>query len=235
MTFDLTQASGRIQAKLELVHPTFRAYSRRIWKSPYLRELYPAYLRTMHAVVRSAVPLMTAAMQEARAREHSDPLCRDLAPYFEQHIEEERGHDLWLLQDIEVTGRDPAEATDQIPSPRVATMVGAQYYWIRHYHPVALLGHITAIEAYHPPAGFAQALSEATGYPQTAFRSIARHAMLDVHHRRDLFDLLDRLPLEPRHEKIIGLSGLHTIEAGIEVLEEIHAAVVRTPEAETAV
>ena len=49
------------------------------------------------------------------------------------------------------TGTDPGEALDRIPSPKVAAMVGAQYYWLRHYHPVSLLGHITAIEGYHPP------------------------------------------------------------------------------------
>jgi hypothetical protein len=60
-------ASARLQAKLELAMPAVRAASERIWQSPALRELYPAYLATMHGIVRSAVPLMETAA--ARARE----------------------------------------------------------------------------------------------------------------------------------------------------------------------
>ena len=34
----------------------------------------------------------------------------------------------------------------------VATLVGAQYYWLRHVHPVSLLGHMAVMEGYSPPA-----------------------------------------------------------------------------------
>ena len=34
-----------------------------------------------------------------------------------------------------------------------AALVGAQYYWIRHVHPVALLGYVMLLEGYPPSAG----------------------------------------------------------------------------------
>ncbi|PAQ05330.1 iron-containing redox enzyme family protein [Mesorhizobium muleiense] len=220
-------ASAHLSAKLDLVHGAFVAYARKLWSGPDVRDVYPVYLRVMHAVVRSAVPLMEAALAEARARDETTPLTAELLAYYAHHMKEEAGHDGWLLEDLAATGHDPAEALDQIPPPAVAAMVGAQYYWIRHFHPVALLGHIAAIEAYHPPSGFALRLAEATGYPPAAFRSISRHEVLDIHHRRDLFELIDRIPLKPHHEKIIAVSGLHTIETGMDVLEFIHATAAR--------
>lgn len=216
-------ASARLSAKLDLVHDAFSAYARKLWSGPDARDVYPVYLRVMHAVVRSAVPLMEAALAELRARNEPTPLTAELVAYYAHHMKEEAGHDGWLLQDLAATGHNPAEARDQIPPRAVAAMVGAQYYWIRHFHPVALLGHIAAIEAYHPPSGFALRLAEVTHYPKAAFRSISRHEVLDIHHRRDLFDLIDRLPLEPHHEKIMTVSGLHTIETGMDVLDFIHA------------
>ena len=98
-----------------------------------------------------------------------------------------------------------------MPSPRVATLVGAQYYWLRHAHPVSLLGHMGVVEGYSPPPGLADRLQELTGYPRDAFRAIRRHERLDIKHKRELYELIDRLPLTPEHERLMGMAGLHTI------------------------
>jgi hypothetical protein len=217
--------SERLRAKLDLAYPVLMAHAERLWSSPRLRALYPAYLRTMHMIVRSAVPLMEAAVAQARARGPADAVAAGLAGYLERHMKEEAGHDTWLLEDLEAAGGNRGEVLRQIPSPRVATLVGAQYYWLRHHHPVSLLGHIAAIEGHHPPAGFAQRLRERTGYPQEAFRAIARHEVLDVHHKREIAEVMDALPLTPEHEAMIGISALHTVQAGIAVLAEIYEGV----------
>ena len=108
--------SARLMAKLDFVHPSFAAFARKLWHGPDPRAVYPIYLRTMHTIVRSAVPLMEAALAEARARSETDPLSAGLAQYLEHHIEEESGHDDWLLMDLAATGEDPKSALDQIPS-----------------------------------------------------------------------------------------------------------------------
>ena len=221
MTLQLATPSGRLCAKLDLVFHDFKDRSRRIWEHPDVRQLYPAYLRTMHAVVRAAVPLMRSARDVACARGPADALCVELARYYGSHMREEAGHDQWLLQDLRGTGVDADLATWGMPSAAVAELVGAQYYWLNHHHPVSLLGHIAAMEIYHPPAGFARHLAGLTGYPSTAFRAIRRHEKLDVAHRDELLALLDRLPLERCHEATLGMSALHTLRAGIDVMDEI--------------
>lgn len=219
----MTRPGDRLRTKLALGYPPFRSHAEHLWHGPNVRLLYPIYLRTMHMIVRSAVPLMETAIESARLRGTHDKLAVALVEYFTQHIEEERGHDAWLLEDFEATGGDRRDVVGRIPPPSVAGLVGAQYYWIRHHHPVALLGHIAAIECHHPPTGFARQLAAQTGYPPSAFRAIQRHEVLDIAHSRELFQLVDTLPLEASHESMIGVSALHTLGAGVEVLNHICA------------
>lgn len=218
-------ASGRLRAKIDLAYPILRASAERVWTSPFVRELYPVYLSTMHGIVRTPVALMEAALERARELAPEDEVAAALVPYLAHHAPEEKGHDKWLLEDLEALGGDPLEPLRRIPSAKVATFVGAQYYWLRHHHPVSLLGHMAVIEGNPPQDGFAERLRELTGYPAEAFRAVRRHERLDIRHRAELYEAIDGLPLEPEHETLLGISALHTVGAAIEVFAEIHAAV----------
>lgn len=214
-------ASLRLRAKLDLAHPALAAASSRVWSDERVREIYPLYLTIWHGVVRSAVALIEAARDRARVLAPDDEVAAMLVPYYEHHGPEEAGHDVWLLEDLEALGGDRGDALARMPSPRVATLVGAQYYWLRHAHPVSLLGHMGVVEGYSPAPGQADRLQELTGYPRDAFRAIRRHERLDIKHKRELYELIDRLPLTPEHERLMGMAGLHTIQAAIDVAEEI--------------
>ncbi len=216
--------SSRLRTKMELAHPVLRLHAEALWGSDRVVALYPAYLQTMHTVVRSAVPLMEAARRRAEELAETDEVAAGLADYLRHHVDEERGHDEWLLEDLSVTGGDPTAARRRIPTATVAGLVGAQYYWIHHYHPVALLGHVAAIEGYPPPLGFAKRLQRLTGYPREAFRAISIHERLDIKHGADLWAAIDRLPLTSIHETLIGLSALHTINLSIDVFDELLAS-----------
>ncbi|MDH4394108.1 MAG: hypothetical protein QE278_00385 [Limnobacter sp.] len=218
----LNTPSLRLKAKLDMAFPVLQAQAAQLWNSPFVRDLYPVYLQNMYMVVRSGVPLMHAAIQTANYFSESDKMLNRLIGYLTHHMEEERGHDHWLLEDYEATGGNPDALQLQMPSSQVATLVGAQYYWIYHYHPVTLMGHIAALETYHPPKGFAKHLSGLTGYPMHAFRAIARHEKLDIVHKRELYKLIDELKLTEQQERSIGLSGLHTMQTAVDVLADIY-------------
>jgi hypothetical protein len=212
--------SDRLRSKIAIVWPAFGATAWQIWDSPNVSALYAEYLCTMHCIVRSSVPLMQAAISRSLELE-DDPVAVGIAAYLSDHVGEEAGHDEWILEDLEATGRDRAEPMRRIPPPCVASVVGSQYYWIRHHHPVALLGHIAVMEGYPPSVELAEHLQERTGYGPDAFRSLARHAMLDIHHRDEFLAMLDELPLAQEHEALLGVSALHTIRGLIEVFEQI--------------
>ena len=222
-------ASQRLRAKLDVAAPVFVAVAERLWNNPRVREIYPVYLATMHMVARAAVPLMQAALNRAAAQAKHDPLAAAFADFLPNHIERALGRDTRLLEDLAATGADPEIPLQAIPSPRVASLVGAHYYWVYHHHPIALLGYIAAIESYPPAPGFAERLRAQTGFPEAAYRTIARREQLDADREQELHAWMDGLPLTRRHETLLGLSALHTVNVGIEVLEEIHDRVALRP------
>ena len=116
---------------------------------------------------------------------------------------------------------DPLESLNQPPSATVAAMVGSQYYWIFHYHPLSLLGHIAVMEGYPPTVELVDALIAKTGCPREAFRTLQRHAHLDKQHRDDLNEVLDNLSLTEAYRKLLGMSALHTVYLATCVLQEI--------------
>ena len=213
--------SARLRRKLELVLPLLVEAGRRVWEHPRVRELYPEYLVTMHGVIRASVPLMERALGRARVAAVDDPAAAGLAAYLEHHVEEERGHDDWLLEDLAVLGRSREAVMSRVPPTSVAALVGAQYYWIEHYHPVAVLGYIGVLEGYPPAIEDVDTLMTRTGYEREAFRTLVRHSELDPLHAADFDEHLDRLPLTPEQAAVIGLSGIYTVHAFTHVFQDL--------------
>jgi hypothetical protein len=215
-------AGARLTAKLQLAVPAMLAEMTRLWAGPAPRETYLAWLRVLHGTIRATVPLMLAATEACLART-GDPLADQFAGYLARHIREEFGHDRWVEEDYAAAGGDPTEFGDLLVGGPVAALVGAQYYWIHHVHPIALLGHIAVLEGYPPQPTTAGYLAGLTGLPPAAFRSLERHAVLDQKHRAEIYRMLDVLPLTARHEALIGISALHTAGTVREIAAGVRA------------
>lgn len=167
------------------------------------------------------MPLTEAAL--ARSRELDDPLAAPLARYLEEHVDEELGHDETLLGDLELLGLDRAAVLERMPSPSVAALVGAQYYWIHHYHPVAFLGYVALMEGYPPTPELIDELVERSGHPRAAFTTYLEHAELDPGHRDRLDATIDALPLDETHEQALGISAIATAALAARSLEDLLA------------
>jgi hypothetical protein len=183
----------------------------RLWTHPKLNELFPQFLILLHQIIRASVPLMKTAMQCAKAREQ-DVVARQLVNYFASHIEEEAEHDQWLLHDLECGGYSNAHVLSQIPGSVVAALVGAQYYWVHHHHPVALLGYIAVLEGAPPTTTHVENLKMVTGLPPAMFRTYEKHGELDPTHRAEFDTYLDQLPLTKEHTTLLGLSAISTVQ-----------------------
>ena len=214
-------ASELLRWKIGLVLPQLLAAGDRLLAHPHVRELYPEYLFTSHCVIRASVPLMETGRKRAAELASVDPVAAALAPYLEHHIPEELDHDEWLLDDLEVLGRDRDTVLARPPSTTVAGLVGAQYYWMLHYHPVALLGYIAVLEGYPPSIKMIDGLAASTGYSREAFRTMIGHAELDPGHSEELDELLDGLPLTREHSAVMGLSAIHTTSMYARALDEV--------------
>jgi hypothetical protein len=203
--------SERLRQKIELVLPELTSASRRLMVDPRIAQLYPEYLFTIHCVIRASVPLMEAARARSDELSATDPICASLSAYLDEHIPEEQDHDEWLLEDLERLGKDRSTILARPPSATIAATVGAQYYWIFHYHPVALVGYIAVLEGYPPSIELIDELVERTRHDRAAFRTLIAHAELDPGHRDELDAALDGLPVTREQSTAMGLSAIYTV------------------------
>jgi hypothetical protein len=174
-----------------------------------LKGFVVAHLVLLHQITRASVPLMEAAL-DAASRNDCDGVCARLVPYLRRHISEELYHDAWTLEDLAVVGLTRDEVLECMPRSCVASLVGAQYYWIIHYHPVAILGYIIILETNAPSDRLIDDLRRKSGLPEAAFRSHRVHAALDPGHQQELYETIDALPLSPRLFRLITESVRHT-------------------------
>jgi hypothetical protein len=213
--------SEALRRKIRPFLPALVEASDRICSHPRVREVYPEYLRVSHGILRGSVPLMETARDRALLLADHDDIAAAVASYFEHHIPEELDHDEWLLDDLEVVGLDRSTVLAHSPGPSVAALVGAQYYWIFHYHPVALLGYIAVLEGYPPSMAMIEGLIARTGYPRSAFRTLIAHSELDPGHSDELDELVDRLPLTRDQTGAVGLSAISTVTRIAGVFDEV--------------
>ena len=193
-----------------------------LWSHPRVGELVVPFLVLMHQVIRASVPLMKAASRVAAKA--TDPLSKLLHEYLEIHIEEEKHHDLWLLEDLESAGLARSEILALTPSTSVAAMAGSQYYWIHHHHPVALLGYIRLLEGNPPSIEHVERLQAQSGLPESTFRTYRMHGELDPHHLQEFDEMLDGLPLTQAQIKLLGTSASFSADMLANAVSEIMSA-----------
>lgn len=163
---------------------------------------YRDYLLATYQYVLCSVPLMEAALAESSHQE-----VPGLGPYLARHIEEERGHDKWLAEDLESLGVATSDLSLNLPPPAVLHLTGPQYHLIRHVHPVALLGYIFVLESGPPDPAFLNALRRRLALPAQALRTLEAHAVEDISHREDLARLIDSLPAGRPHAELVVYSA----------------------------
>lgn len=214
--------SEALWRKIRLAERRLWGASERFWFHARLRELLPQFLVSLHSIMRASVPLMDAARIHAlKLSLDGDEAARMSADYLEQHIREEQGHDEWLLDDLGEMGIAREEVLGAIPDGAVATLVGAQYFWAFHAHPVAIFGYLAVLEGYPPLATQLTDIQSRVQYPAEAFRCLMAHAQDDPEHLAEINRTLDHMPLSGEQVKLIALSAFHTIDAVATIFDNV--------------
>ena len=201
-----------VRAKLGLCIGPLEAAFEKLWEQDRMAEIVPSYLVLLHQLMRASVPLMERGAEICERLGATDPVAGKLRPYYLSHIDDEQNHDVWALEDLVAAGYDGNSVLAVAPSPQVANLVGAQYYWLNHHHPIMLMGYITVLEALPPSMEHIDNIRDRSGVPECAFRTFRMHGELDPGHSREIDDMLDSLPLGKSHLEMIGVSTLHTCE-----------------------
>jgi hypothetical protein len=194
--------------------------SEQVLAHPRISDIYFEYLFGCYSVARASVPLMEATRERA-ASMTGDPASTALASYLEKHIAEETGHDEWFLEDLGALGYDRGRLVTRPPPISLATMVGTQYYWVLHYHPVTILAFLIAVESSPPSRAVIDELMKLTGHGPDSFRTLIEHADLDEHHEAELYQLLDELPLTEEQSSVLGLNAMQTVHLMAASLQEL--------------
>jgi hypothetical protein len=201
-------ASDALKLKIRLAEQQLIDPLTRFRNHPRFVLVFREFLFYLHCGVSTSVPLMQTALKRCDELAAECPVAGALVPYYTKHIDEERHHDEWLLDDMMLLGLDRQDVITRVQPPDVASMIGAQYYWINHAHPVALLAYLAVVEGNPITVDALDEIVSTKAVPKAALATFYMHARLDVHHSAELWEMLDSLPLTRRHVVLLGVNAM---------------------------
>ena len=153
-------------------------------------ELYLAFLGQAYHHVRHTVPLLMAV--GSRLPDDKAWLRREIVHY----IDEEQGHEEWILDDIAAAGGDRAAAATSLPRVETDAMVAYAYDVAQRRNPVGFFGMVYVLEGTSTALALeaADRIQGRLGLPDQAFRYLRSHGHLDQEHVQHLAGILGRLP-----------------------------------------
>ena len=153
------------------------------------RSTYIAFLAQAYHHVKHTVPLLMAC--GSRLDESLEWLRAAVGDY----IQEEMGHQEWILDDIRASGGDAEAVRNGVPDPATELMVAYAYDSVQRNNPVGFFGMVLVLEgtSVQLATSAADALQQALGLPDQAFRYLRSHGSLDQKHMQSYRALMDRL------------------------------------------
>lgn len=127
-----------------------------------------------------------------------------LRPAVAEYIEEEIGHDEWILNDIAAAGGDAEAVRASRPELPAEVMVAYAYDLIHRGNPAAFFGMVYVLEG--TSAAFALTAADriqaALGLPGKAFSYLRSHGTLDQEHTQHLARLLEQMTPEDQADVV---------------------------------
>lgn len=164
------------------------------------REIYIDFLTQAYHHVKHTFPLLALASVHTRDEAYQDALV--------EYMEEERGHEKWILNDIRAMGGDAEAVRSGEPGQACQIMVGYTYYAIEWISPYALLGSVHVLEGMSTMLAdlVADAIQSSLAFPgEVGFSYLRSHGALDIEHVAFFKKLVDQLP-DDTHAVIIATS-----------------------------
>ncbi len=160
---------------------------------------YQAFLTQAYHHVKHTIPLLMAC--GGRLPERLEWLRVAIGEY----IEEEMGHQEWILNDIEATGADKEQVRHGMPSMQTELMVAYAYDTIMRGNPIGFFGMVLVLEGTSVALAThaAEHIRETLDLPQTAFSYLTSHGSLDVGHVDFYRDLMNQLDQERDQQAVI--------------------------------
>jgi pyrroloquinoline quinone (PQQ) biosynthesis protein C len=155
------------------------------------RGSYTAFLTEAFHHVRHTVPLL----QACRARAQAMPRHAWLLPALDEYIDEERGHDEWILDDLKACGVDAEAVRHGAPGHATEVMVSYAYDVIARGNPLGFFGMVHVLEGSSVALALVAAdrIQQHLGLPDGAFSYLRSHGTLDQEHTQHFALLMDQI------------------------------------------
>ncbi len=150
---------------------------------------YVAFLGQAFHHVRHTVPLLMAC--GSRLTNTHYWLQEAIAEY----IEEEIGHDEWVLNDIRACGEDAERVRQSVPHFETEMMVAYAYHQIDRGNPLGFFGMVHVLEGTSVAlaTNAASSIQTSLSLPDTAFSYLNSHGSLDQGHVKFFENLMNKI------------------------------------------
>jgi pyrroloquinoline quinone (PQQ) biosynthesis protein C len=161
----------------------------RCFKGEISRDDYVAFLLQAYHHVKHTVPLLMAV--GARLPESKEWLREAVAEY----IEEEVGHQEWVLNDIAACGYDKEAARNSRPHQSTEIMVAYAWDMVQRVNPLGFFGMVHVLEGTSIALAdkAAASIGGALQLPPKAFSYLRSHGSLDQDHVKFFEGLMNRI------------------------------------------
>ncbi|RMH61791.1 MAG: iron-containing redox enzyme family protein [Zetaproteobacteria bacterium] len=161
-------------------------------------ESYLAFLGQAYHHVKHTVPLLMATGGQLPER------LEWLRAAIGEYIEEEMGHQEWILNDIEACGGDKEAVRRATPLPATELMVSYAYDTVFRIGAVGFFGMVLVLEGTSVALATraAENIQKSLGLPKSAFSYLTSHGSLDVGHVDFFASLMNRLD-DPKDQAIV--------------------------------
>lgn len=150
---------------------------------------YTAFLIQAYHHVKHTTPLLMAV--GSRLGQDQEWLREAIAEY----IEEELGHQEWVLNDIEACGIDKEKVRHSEPDMACEIMVSYAYDIVQRINPIGFFGMVHVLEGTSVKVAdsAADAIQENLKLPNKAFSYLRSHGSLDQEHVKFFESLMNRI------------------------------------------
>jgi len=165
---------------------------------------YIAFLTQAYHHVRHTVPLLMGC--GSRLDSHHEWLRAAIAEY----IEEEVGHQEWILADIAACGGDPDAVRRSRPHASTELMVAYAYHQVDRGNPVGFFGMVHVLEGTSTALAThaAETMRSALALPPEAFTYLSSHGSLDLDHVAFFEGLMNQLDSDDDKQAVIHMARM---------------------------
>lgn len=195
-----------------------------VFDGDFTLETYIAFLNQAYHHVRHTIPLLMSAGARLEDRQSW------MRPVIAEYIEDEIGHERWILDDLEACGCDRQAYENGQPPFSSEVMVAYLYDFVARKNPVGIFGMVQVLEGTSSSLAptVAEIVQRRLGLPDSAMTYLTTHGALDQDHIRFFEEAMDRIDHHEDRQAI-----MHVANSVYHLYGDVYRSLSRTTETQS--